>query len=131
MQPGKALLAVVPLRDVYVTANFRETQLARMHPGQAVRLTVDALPGVTFTGKVSSLAPASGLSFSPLPAHNATGNFTKIVQRLPVRIEIDENNPQRALLRVGMSVRPEVDVRAASEADSLSQHDGATRLSQR
>jgi membrane fusion protein (multidrug efflux system) len=71
------------------------------------------------------------LSFSPLPAHNATGNFTKIVQRLPVRIEIDENNPQRALLRVGMSVRPEVDVRAASEADSLSQHDGATRLSQR
>jgi membrane fusion protein (multidrug efflux system) len=67
---------------------------------------------VHFTGRVSSLAPASGVSFSPLPAHNATGNFTKIVQRLPVRIAIDAANPQRELLRVGMSVRPEVDVRA-------------------
>jgi len=113
VQPGKALLAVVPLSDVYVTANFRETQLAHMRPGQAVRLTVDALPGVRFTGRVSSLAPASGVSFSPLPAHNATGNFTKIVQRLPVRIAIDGANPQRELLRVGMSVRPEVDVRNA------------------
>ncbi|WP_290873951.1 HlyD family secretion protein [Aquabacterium sp.] len=111
VQAGKPLLAVVPLKDVYVTANFRETQLARMRPGQPVRLTVDALPGVRFTGHVSSLAPASGVSFSPLPAHNATGNFTKIVQRLPVRIEIDESSPQRQLLRVGMSVRPEVDVR--------------------
>ncbi|MEY4412904.1 MAG: hypothetical protein RIQ53_197 [Pseudomonadota bacterium] len=131
VQPGKALLAVVPLRDVYVTANFRETQLARMHPGQAVRLTVDALPGVTFTGKVSSLAPASGLSFSPLPAHNATGNFTKIVQRLPVRIEIDEVLPERALLRVGMSVRPEVEVRTAVAVAGFSQRDGATHLIQR
>lgn len=112
VQPGKPLLAVVPLSDVYVTANFRETQLAHMRPGQPVRLTVDALPGVHFTGRVSSLAPASGVSFSPLPAHNATGNFTKIVQRLPVRIAIDAANPQRELLRVGMSVRPEVDVRA-------------------
>ncbi|PXW92289.1 membrane fusion protein (multidrug efflux system) [Sphaerotilus hippei] len=113
VQAGKPLLAVVPLKDVYVTANFRETQLARMRPGQPVRLTVDALPGVRFTGHVSSLAPASGTSFSPLPAHNATGNFTKIVQRLPVRIELDDTRPQRQLLRVGMSVRPEVDVRTA------------------
>lgn len=118
VQPGKPLLAVVPLRDVYVTANFRETQLARMRPGQAVRLSVDALPGITFSGRVSSLAPASALSFSPLPAHNATGNFTKIVQRLPVRIEIDPAHPQRALLRVGMSVRPEVDVSPATARDA-------------
>lgn len=110
VQPGKPLLAVVPLKDVYVTANYRETQLAHIRPGQTVRLTVDALPGVQFSGRVSSLAPASGVSFSPLAPHNATGNFTKIVQRLPVRIEIDENHPKRSLLRVGMSVRPEVDV---------------------
>lgn len=116
VQTGKPLLALVPLKDVYITANYRETQLARMRPGQPVRLTVDALPGAKFSGRVSSLAPASGVSFSPLPAHNATGNFTKIVQRLPVRITLDGGQPQADLLRVGMSVRPEVDVSGASGA---------------
>lgn len=116
VQAGKSMLTVVPLKDVYVTANYRETQLAQMRPGQAVRLKVDALPGVEFTGRVGSLAPASGVSFSPLPAHNANGNFTKIVQRLPVRIEIDEDQPHRDLLRVGMSVQPEVDVRSPTVA---------------
>lgn len=126
VQPGKPLLALVPLTDVYVTANYRETQLARMRPGQPVRLTVDALPGVQFSGRVSSLAPASGVSFSALPAHNATGNFTKIVQRLPVRIEIDEGQPKRELLRVGMSVRPEVDVGATPTADGARARPTAT-----
>jgi len=130
VQPGKPLLAVVPLKDVYVTANYRETQLAQMRPGQAVRLKVDALPGVQFTGRVGSLAPASGVSFSPLPAHNASGNFTKIVQRLPVRIEIDEDQPQRDLLRVGMSVRPEVDVRSPGVAQSTGSNFSAKAPSQ-
>lgn len=107
---GEALITVVPLADIYVEANFRETQLAKMHAGQPVTLTVDALPGQTFSGKVQSVGPASGVSYSTIAPHNATGNFTKIVQRLPVRIALDPHQENTSLLRVGMSVQPEVDV---------------------
>lgn len=107
---GKSLLAIVPLDAVYVTANFRETQLANVRPGQAVEVKVDALPGETLQGRVDSLSPASGVSYSPVAPHNATGNFTKIVQRLPVRISINPNQSAAAKLRVGMSVTPMIQV---------------------
>jgi membrane fusion protein (multidrug efflux system) len=108
---GKPLLAIVPLDAVYVTANFRETQLACVQTGQAVDIEVDALPGETLQGTVDSLGPASGVSYSAVAPHNATGNFTKIVQRLPVRIRIDPDQPAAAKLRVGMSVTPKIRIR--------------------
>lgn len=107
---GQPLLAIVPLANVYITANFRETQLARVRPGQAVQIEVDALPGEILKGAVESLGPASGVSYSAVAPHNATGNFTKIVQRLPVRIRIDPGQPAAARLRVGMSVAPTIRV---------------------
>ncbi|AOS37778.1 HlyD family secretion protein [Pseudomonas brassicacearum] len=105
---GKPLLAIVPLDAVYITANFRETQLARVETGQTVDIEVDALPGQALEGTVQSLGPASGVSYSAIAPHNATGNFTKIVQRLPVRIRIDPDQPGAAKLRVGMSVTPHI-----------------------
>jgi membrane fusion protein (multidrug efflux system) len=107
---GKPLLAVVPLDAVYIAANFRETQLAHMREGQSVEITVDALPGAILLGKVESLSPASGVSYSPIAPHNATGNFTKIVQRLPVRISLNPNQPVAGMLRVGMSVSPKITI---------------------
>ncbi len=107
---GKPLLAVVPLDAVYVAANFRETQLARVRAGHVVDIKVDALPGQVLKGRVESLGPASGASYSAVAPHNATGNFTKIVQRLPVRISIDRGQPAAAMLRVGMSVTPMIHV---------------------
>lgn len=107
---GKPLLAVVPLDTVYVAANFRETQLAHVQPGHAVDIEVDALPGKVLKGRVESLGPASGVSYSAIAPHNATGNFTKIVQRLPVRISIDPSQPAASKLRVGMSVTPKIHV---------------------
>ncbi len=106
---GEPLLTLVPLDALYIEANFRETQLARVQPGQRVRLKVDALPGVTLKGRVESVAPASGVSFSAVAPHNATGNFTKIVQRLPVRIALEPSQQDALRLRVGMSVRTEID----------------------
>ncbi len=106
---GAPLLVLVPLDKVYVEANYRETQLAHVYPGQPVTLTVDSLQGVQLKGRVESLGAASGVSFSAIPAHNATGNFTKIVQRLPVRISIDTDQPEAQRLRVGMSVQPRID----------------------
>ncbi|MFZ5782728.1 MAG: HlyD family secretion protein [Pseudomonadota bacterium] len=111
VEAGTPLMAVVPLQSVYVVANYRETQLAGMRPGQPVSLEVDAFPGVTLRGRVDSLAPASGMQFALLPADNATGNFTKIVQRVPVRIVIDDH-ALAGRLRPGMSVRPVVDTRS-------------------
>lgn len=105
---GEPLLAIVPLDAVYITANFRETQLARVETGQAVKIEVDALPGQALEGTVQSLGPASGASYSAIAPHNATGNFTKIVQRLPVRIRIDPDQPAATRLRVGMSVTPHI-----------------------
>jgi membrane fusion protein (multidrug efflux system) len=107
---GQPLLAIVPLDGVYITGNFRETQLARMQPGQRVHIEVDALPGETLNGVVESLAPASGASYSAIAPHNATGNFTKIVQRLPVRIRIEPGQAAAARLKVGMSVVPNVHI---------------------
>lgn len=107
---GKPLLEVVPLDAIYITANFRETQLAHLHVGQTVEMKVDALPGEILQGKVESLSPATGVSYSPVAPHNATGNFTKIVQRLPVRISINPNQTAAAKLRVGMSVTPTITI---------------------
>jgi len=94
----------VPMDAVYIDANFKETQLAGLKPGQPVRISVDALPGRTLEGRVASLAPASGSVFSLLPPDNATGNFTKIVQRLPVRILVPAEVAEQSVLRPGMSV---------------------------
>ncbi|WP_211112395.1 HlyD family secretion protein [Azospirillum sp. SYSU D00513] len=112
-RPGVQLMALVPLPDVYVLANFKETQLERMRLGQKVTVTVDAYPGRVLEGQVESLAPASGSQFSLLPPENATGNFTKIVQRVPVRIALPRDNALAGLLRPGLSVEAEVDTRGA------------------
>lgn len=111
VQSGTRLVALVPLSQVYVDANFKETQLGQLHPGQKVDIEVDAYPDETFHGHVLSLAPASGSVFSLLPPENATGNFTKIVQRVPVRIELDADARAKAELRPGMSVIATVDTR--------------------
>ncbi len=111
VQAGTQLMEIVPLRDTYVVANFKETQLTRMHPGQAVHLSVDAFPGESLTGHVDSLAPASGLEFALLPPDNATGNFTKIVQRIPIKVVLDDPRQLVGRLRPGMSVDVAVDTR--------------------
>lgn len=126
---GQPLLAIVPLDGVYITANFRETQLARMQPGQVVNIEVDALPGEVLKGVVESLAPASGVSYSAIAPHNATGNFTKIVQRLPVRIRIDPGQAAATRLKVGMSVVPEVRIEEQSASYSNDVRSGPTRAS--
>ncbi|MFL5288950.1 MAG: HlyD family secretion protein [Rhodopila sp.] len=106
-------MAVAPPPDrLWVTANFKETQLHRVRNGQPVTITVDALPDLALHGKVESLAPATGSLFSLLPPENATGNFTKIVQRVPVRVYFDGNEAAKlALLRPGLSVVAEIDTR--------------------
>jgi membrane fusion protein (multidrug efflux system) len=111
MQTGQRIASLVPLDEVYVEANFKETQLARLRPGQPVSIAVDALPDHAIKAKVSSLAPASGAVFSLLPPDNATGNFTKIVQRLPVRIDVPADVTTQRLLRTGMSVIVSVDTK--------------------
>lgn len=105
---GTRLLAVVPLQQTYITANYLETQLTGVQPGQRAVIKVDALPGKTFTGRVDSIAPATGATFSAISPDNATGNYTKVVQRLPVKIVLDANQPDMAQLRVGMSAVPEI-----------------------
>ncbi|MDR1044961.1 MAG: HlyD family secretion protein [Candidatus Adiutrix sp.] len=107
VRAGEELLAVVPLRDIYIDAYFRETQLANIRPGQPVSIAVDAFPGRKFTGAVAGVGPASNASFSPLAPHSTSSNFTKIVQRLPVRITVTDAD--RELLKVGLSVVPTVD----------------------
>ncbi len=112
VQAGQRLLDVVPLgRALYVTANYKETQLACMQPGQAATVEVDAMPGTVLQATVGSLAPGSGATFALLPPENATGNFTKIVQRVPVRILLADG-PALARLRPGLSVTTVVDTRA-------------------
>lgn len=107
---GTPLLAIVPLSDAYIVANFQENQLARMRPGDTVRIKVDSFPGVVIRGHVDSLAPATGVSFAPIAPDNATGNFTKIVQRVPVKITIDHGQQATSALSVGLSVETEVAV---------------------
>lgn len=115
VQPGQRLMSIVPTDQLYVTANFKETQLALMRPGQPVTLKVDALPDVTIAGRVDSIAPGTGAEFSILPPQNATGNFTKIVQRVPVRIAIEAGPEVKRLLVAGMSVVATVDTRSAKD----------------
>jgi membrane fusion protein (multidrug efflux system) len=116
VQTGQRIASLVPLDDVYVDANFKETQLARLHPGQPVSISVDALPGHDIVGRVESLSPASGAVFSLLPPDNATGNFTKIVQRLPVRIDVPADVAAKQVLRPGMSVVVSVNTKPAKAA---------------
>src|SRR5467141_631036 len=104
VQPGQPLMTVVPLEDVWVTANLKETETADVTPGDSADITVDAYQGVHFRGHVESLSPATGAKFSLLPPDNATGNFTKVVQRIPVRIHLDSPVDPAHLLRPGMSV---------------------------
>jgi membrane fusion protein, multidrug efflux system len=108
VQPGQPLLAIVAIDDVWVTANFKETQLTNMRPGQRATIDVDAYGGREFTGRVDSIAGATGARFSLLPPENATGNFVKVVQRVPVKIVFDSGQDAEHLLRPGMSVVPTV-----------------------
>jgi membrane fusion protein (multidrug efflux system) len=112
VQAGTQLMALVPLRQVYVIANFKETQLTHVEPDQPARIRVDTFPGHDIQGRVQSVAPASGLEFSLLPPDNATGNFTKIVQRIPIKIALPESSLLMGRLRPGMSVTVSIDTKA-------------------
>jgi len=113
VQAGTRLMSLVPLQRLYVVANFKETQLALMRPGQPARISVDALSGTELDGQVVSVSPGTGAQFSLLPPENATGNFTKIVQRVPVRIAVLASPAARKLLVPGLSVTVTVDTRGA------------------
>jgi membrane fusion protein (multidrug efflux system) len=108
---GTAMMALTPLGATYVIANFKETQVRRMRPGQRAAIEVDAYPGTRVTGMVESLAPAAGSRFALLPPENATGNFTRIVQRIPVRIRLLPDHPLAGRIRPGMSATATVDTR--------------------
>lgn len=113
IQPGSTLMAIVPQKDAFVVANFLETQLGKMTTGQDVQMTIDSLPNRTFEGHIDSIAPASGASFAGLPAENATGNFTKITQRIPVKIVFEPGQEGLGRIRIGMSVIASVDTRSS------------------
>jgi membrane fusion protein (multidrug efflux system) len=117
VQPGQRLASLVPLDAVYVDANFKEMQLAKLHPGQSAKIKVDAVPDRTFVATVVSFAPASGSVFSLLPPDNATGNFTKIVQRVPVRLQLPPTVAHEGVLRPGMSVVVTVNTRPGTATD--------------
>jgi membrane fusion protein (multidrug efflux system) len=108
IQAGQPLLALVALDGAWVTANYKESQLTHVRPGQKVEFEVDTYPGMTFTGKVDSIMAGTGAAFSLLPPENATGNYVKVVQRIPVKILIDSSSDPNHLLRVGMSVVPTI-----------------------
>ncbi len=113
---GAPVLAIVPVSDAYVVANFQENQITHMRPGQSARIRVDSLPGVEIQGHIDSLAPATGVSFAAIAPDNATGNFTKIVQRVPVKITIDHGQKAAAELGVGLSVVADVDTDQRGDA---------------
>jgi membrane fusion protein (multidrug efflux system) len=115
VQAGTQLMAIVPTAATYVVANYKETQLTDVHAGQEVEIDVDMFPGTVAHGHVDSVAPASGQEFSLLPPDNATGNFTKIVQRIPVKITLDPDSPLAGQLLPGMSVIPTIDTKHKSE----------------
>jgi len=119
VQAGAYLLSIVPDQDIWVQANFKETQIGRMHPGQRAELVFDSYPDTPIEGRVDSLFAASGAQFSLLPPDNATGNFTKVVQRIPVKLTFAADNPLHGRIRPGMSVTAIVDLRGADEG-----HDG-------
>lgn len=108
IQPGQPLMAIVSLNDIWIVANYKETQLERVRPGQSVIIKVDMFPGRKFKGRVDSIMAGTGASFSLFPPENATGNYVKVVQRIPVKIVFDEGVDQEHLLRIGMSVEPTV-----------------------
>lgn len=111
VQTGQPLMAVVELDNLFVVANYKETELERIRPGQDATFTVDAYPGKTFKGKVDSIMAGTGASFSLFPAENATGNYVKVVQRIPIKIVPDPDSDKDHVLRVGMSVEPTVIVK--------------------
>ncbi|BDH45017.1 secretion protein [Salmonella enterica subsp. enterica serovar Choleraesuis] len=120
--PGSPLLAVVPLENAYVIANYRETQITKMRPNQAVEIQVDSVPDRVFKGHIASIAPATGMSFSAIAPDNATGNFTKVVQRVPVKIMLDKDQPQLDKMRVGLSVI--VSINTAQKVESSAPFQG-------
>ena len=113
---GTRMMSVVPLRAIYITANFKETQVGLMRPGQPAHIKVDALPGVELDGHIESVSPGTGAQFSLIPPQNATGNFTKIVQRVPVRVAIDAGPDARRVLVPGLSVEVTIDTIGAKGA---------------
>lgn len=115
VSPGQKIAALVPVNELYIDANFKETQLAKIKTGETAHIYVDAIDGTKFDGKVASIAPASGAVFSLLPPENATGNFTKIVQRVPVRIMIPKEALESGKIRAGLSVVVDIDTRTAPE----------------
>jgi membrane fusion protein, multidrug efflux system len=115
VQPGTRLMTVVPVESVYLEANFKETQVGRMRVGQPATLHVDALKGTDLHGVVESFAPGTGAQFALLPPENATGNFTKIVQRVPVRIRVDTGPNTRKVLLPGLSVTVDIDTKSATD----------------
>ncbi|MBP2316770.1 HlyD family secretion protein [Azospirillum soli] len=119
--PGTQVVTLVPLPDVWVVANYKETQLTHMRPGQPAAVRVDAFPGTELRGRVVAYAPATGSQFALLPPENATGNFTKIVQRIPVKILLDQPNPLVDRLRPGMSVEATVDTSAPEPTGGAAQ----------
>jgi len=111
VQVGQPLLAIVPLESVWVVANFKETQVGRVRPGQAATILVDTFPDRVFRGRVDSISAGTGARFSLLPPENASGNWVKVVQRVPVKIVLDEYRANPHLLRAGMSATVTIDVR--------------------
>jgi membrane fusion protein (multidrug efflux system) len=116
VQPGQTMMVVVPLGETYVVANFKETQLSRLRIGQPVEIKADALGRTVIRGRIDSFSPATGAEFALIPVENAVGNFTKIAQRVPVRIVVDKGQPVSGALRPGLSLEVKVDVRVKSGA---------------
>ncbi len=119
VQPAARIVALVPLDRIWIEANFKETQITRLKPGQVDEIAVDALPDRLFTGRIESFSPASGAVFSLLPPENATGNFTKIVQRVPLRISVPAEVSAAGLLRPGLSVVVRVDTKADAQSGAV------------
>jgi membrane fusion protein, multidrug efflux system len=115
VQPGTRLMTIVPVQDIYLEANFKETQIGLMRVGQPATIHIDAIAGADLRGTVASFAPGTGSEFALLPPQNATGNFTKIVQRVPVRIHVDADEEARKVLLPGLSVTVKVDTRSGRE----------------
>jgi membrane fusion protein (multidrug efflux system) len=124
-QPGTRLMTIVPVQDLYIEANFKETQVGLMRAGQPATIRVDALPGTDLHGTVASFSPGTGSQFALLPPQNATGNFTKIVQRVTVRVRLDAGKETRSVLVPGLSVSVRVDTRSGRDAEKRIERENA------